>query len=183
MQDANLQVYEKSCFIYPRSCGLPSFSKNASRLLLPKRFWKYASIISFMKYKQKVVLLAIYLIYYDSSSSTFLMLNMAFHVALSTVFVKETNWNSLFLAKQRMQEHPSFCSACVFWYVHFYENLIVLHHGDNSFLFYFDISIKLTLLTIISTMKNLLVNYFVNYIIKHLFYDKNNIKLFEREIQ
>ena len=25
--------------------------------------------------------------------------------------------NSLFLAIQKLQEHPSFCSACVFWYV------------------------------------------------------------------
>ena len=28
-----------------------------------------------------------------------------------------------------MQEHPSYCS--VFWYLLFYKNLIVLHHGDK----------------------------------------------------
>ena len=38
----------------------------------------------------------------------------------------------------------------------FYKNLIVLHHGDSIMvilIFYFDIDIKFTLLTIISTMK------------------------------
>ena len=40
-----------------------------------------------------------------------------------------------------------------FWYVLFYKNLIVLHHVDNNFLFYFDICIKFTLSAILSTMK------------------------------
>ena len=53
----------------------------------------------------------------------------------------------------KLQEHPSFCSCSVFWYVLFYETLIVLHHGDNDFLFYFDICIKFILSLIISTMK------------------------------
>ena len=45
---------------------------------------------------------------------------------------------------QRWQEHPSFYQlVCVFWYVLFYKNLIVLHYGDNTFLFYFGICIKL----------------------------------------
>ena len=43
-------------------------------------------------------------------------------------------------------------SCSVFWYVLFYKNLIVLHHVDNHFLFYFDICIKFTLSAIISTM-------------------------------
>ena len=29
----------------------------------------------------------------------------------------------------------------MFWYVPFYKNLIVLRHGDNNFLLYFDIYI------------------------------------------
>ena len=45
-----------------------------SRLLFPKRLWKWASTISFRKYKRKVVLLVIYLFNYDSSKSTFFML-------------------------------------------------------------------------------------------------------------
>ena len=35
----------------------------------------------------------------------------------------------------------------------FYKNLIALHHGDNNFLFYFNICIKFTLSLIILTMK------------------------------
>ena len=69
------------------------FSKNASRLLLPKRFWKCLSTISFRKYKpdkQKVVLFVIYLFNYDSSKSRFFMLNTEFDgkVLFSTVFIK-----------------------------------------------------------------------------------------------
>ena len=65
--DANLQVYEKNSFTYLPSCILPSFSKNASRLLIPKRLGNCASKIPFRKYKQKVVLLVIYLFNYNSS--------------------------------------------------------------------------------------------------------------------
>ena len=47
-------------FTYPSSCILPSFSQNASRLLLPKKLWKCAStIFLFSKCKRKVVLLVI----------------------------------------------------------------------------------------------------------------------------
>ena len=44
-------------------------------------------------------------------------------------------------------------SCSVFGYAHFYKNLTVLHHGDNNFLFSFEICIKFTLLTIISMVK------------------------------
>ena len=43
-------------------------------------------------------------------------------------------WNSSFLAIWRLQKHCSSCS--VFWCVLFYKNLIILHHGDNNFLFW-----------------------------------------------
>ena len=43
-----------------------------SWLILPKRLWKWASTISFSKYKWKVVLLLIYLLNYDSSQVNFL---------------------------------------------------------------------------------------------------------------
>ena len=88
-----------------------------SRPLFPKRLWKWASTISFRKYKRKIVLLVIYLFNYDSSKSTFLMLNMAIDV-------------------MALQEQLFFCS--VFW-CKFFKKVIVLHHGDNNFLFYFDI--------------------------------------------
>ena len=78
----------KNSFMQPPSCILPSFSQNASWLLLSKRLWKCASTISFQKYKRKGVLLVIYLFNYDSSKSTFFIMNMAFDVVLSKVFVK-----------------------------------------------------------------------------------------------
>ena len=52
LQDASLQVNEKNSFTHSPSCILPSFSKNTSRLLLPKSLWKCASTISFRKYKR-----------------------------------------------------------------------------------------------------------------------------------
>ena len=88
LRDANLQVYKKNSFTYPPSCILPSFSKNASQLLLPKRLLKCVSKISFRKYKQKVVLLVIHLFNFDSSKSTSSMLNVPFDFVFSTVFVK-----------------------------------------------------------------------------------------------
>ena len=134
--------------IFP-SCILPSFSQNASWLLLPKRLWKCASTISFKNYKWKIVLLVINLFNYDSSKSTFFMLSMAFDVILSTGFfvfffnfIFQIKWNSSFLAIQRLQEHACFCSTCVFWYILFYKNLTVLHHGDNTFLLFFYICVK-----------------------------------------
>ena len=89
--------------------------------------------------------------------------------------------------KKTLQESPSFCSACIFWYVLFFKNLVVaLHHGDNAFLCYFYICIKFKLSKIISTMKKCIISHlmwYVNYIIKNLFHDKNSKKLFERKKQ
>ena len=82
------QVNEETSFTHPPSCILPSFSKNTSRLLLRKSLSKCASTISFRKCKRKLVLLVNYLFNYDSSQSTFFMLNMEFNVLLSTAFVK-----------------------------------------------------------------------------------------------
>ena len=45
-------------------------------------------------FQRKVVLLMIYLFNHDSSKSTILMLNMAFDVLLSAVFVKYSNLES-----------------------------------------------------------------------------------------
>ena len=109
-----------------------------SRLLFPKRLWKWASTISFRKYKRKVVLLVIYLFNYDSPKSTFFMLNVAFDVRFwrSEHSFCYINWNFSFLAIIKLQEHFSFCS--VFW-SKFFKKVILLHHGDNNFLSYFDI--------------------------------------------
>ena len=104
----NLQVYEKS-FTYLPSFILPSFSKNASWLLLPKRLWNCASKISFRKYKQKVVLLVIYLFNYSSSKSTSFMLNAAFDFVL----VRFSSSKLEFIAIKRLQKHSYFLAVCV----------------------------------------------------------------------
>ena len=97
-----------------------------SRLLFPKRLWKWASTIYFKKYKRKVALLVIYPFNYDSSKSTFFMLNISFDVLVLTFWVQ-------FLL-YKLQTHLSFYS--VFW-CKFFRKVIFLHHGDNNFLFYF----------------------------------------------
>ena len=72
-------------FIKTNVCWVTAFIfSEYTRLLFSKRLWKFTSTISFRKYKGKVV---IYLFNYDSSKSTFFMLNMAFDVFLGTVFV------------------------------------------------------------------------------------------------
>ena len=125
---ANLQVNEKNSFTHPSLCILPSFSKNRSELLLPKRLWKFESTISFWKCKWKVVLLVIYLFNYDSSKSIFFMLNygITFSWGFSWVqflsnkleFFVSCNYIKGYKAIiQRLQEYPSSCS--VFWYVLF----------------------------------------------------------------
>ena len=53
LRDANLQVNEKNSFANPPSCILPSFSKNASRLLLPKRLSKVCKQLFFQKKRAK----------------------------------------------------------------------------------------------------------------------------------
>ena len=111
LRDATLQVTKKtvSHILLPHSHTLtllPSFPQNASPLFLPKRLWKCASIISFRKYNRKLVLPVIYLFHYDSSKSTFFMLNMT--LTFSWVQFCQINENSLFLGIERLQKHPSF---------------------------------------------------------------------------
>ena len=100
------------------SCSLPSFSQNTSRLPLPKRLWKRESTISFWKCKRKVVPLVIYLFNYDSSKSAFFMLNIAFDVLLSAVFINKLeffiSWNNI-----KITSTSFICS--VFSYVLFYK--------------------------------------------------------------
>ena len=95
------------------------------------------------------VLLVIYLFNYSSSRSTFFMLNVAFDFVL--VWFSSSKLE--FMAIQRLQKH-SFFLNCIFWYVvPFNKKLIVLYHDDNTFLFYFDICIKVTPSAIILTME------------------------------
>ena len=102
LRDANLQVNKKNSFTNPPSGIWPSFSKNASRLILPKRLSKVC--------EQTVVLLVIYLLNYNSSKSTSFMLNMSLGFVLNTVFVKEIGISCN--ALQRLQKRSSFLSLC-----------------------------------------------------------------------
>ena len=104
----NLQVYEKS-FTYLPSFILPSFSKNTSWLLLPKRLWNCASKVSFRKHKQKDVLLVTFLFNYSSSKSTSFMLNTAFDFVL----VRFSSSKLEFIAIKRLQKHSYFLAVCV----------------------------------------------------------------------
>ena len=83
MRDAHLQVYEKNSFKYSSSCIFPSFLRTLHDYFFRRGFESVRA-----KYKQKVVLLVICLLNYDSSTSTSFMLNVAFDVVLGTVFVK-----------------------------------------------------------------------------------------------
>ena len=113
------------------------FSEN-SRLLFLKSLWKWASTISFRKHQRKVVLLAIYLFNYDSYKSIFFMLNMAFDVLVLTSWVQFLLYKFEFFVScnTTITSNLSFCS--VFWWK-FFKKVIVLHHGDNNFLFHLDI--------------------------------------------
>ena len=80
-------------------------------------------------FQRKVVLLVIYLFNHDSSKSTIFMLNMAFDVLLSAVFVKYSKLESFVSCNIKL------FALCFDMY--FFIKLIFLHHGDN--IFYFDL--------------------------------------------
>ena len=153
LRDANLQVQEKNSFTHPPSCIQPSFFKNTSGLLLLKSFWSVRA--QFLSGNTSELLL-IYLFNYDSSKSTFSMLNMELDVLVSIILLNKLELIR-FLQCKDYKKHPSFllCALCsVFCYVLFYKNLIVLHHGDNKFLINFAICIKFTLSLIIQPWKS-----------------------------
>ena len=97
----------KNSFTHRPSCILPSFSQNASRLLLSKRLWKCASIISFINI--------------CSIAVDFRQLHLECGIWCCSEYVFcQVNCNSLFLEIQRLQELRFFCSASVFWYALFF---------------------------------------------------------------
>ena len=117
LRDANLQLSEKNSLKHPSSCVLPSFSQNASRLLLLERLRKCASTISFRKHKWKVVLLVIYLLItiHPSQLSSCSIWHFTFSLStpLYQIGILRFFKDVLFLAIiQGLQEHPSNC--CVF---------------------------------------------------------------------
>ena len=75
-----------------------------------------------------IVLLGIYLFNHDSSKSTIFMLNMAFDILLSAIFVKYSKLESLVSCNVKL--------LLYFNKYFFYKQLIILHHGDKTFLFW-----------------------------------------------
>ena len=143
--DANLQVNEKSSFTDPPSCILPLFSKNTPRLLLPKNLWKCVSTISFRKYKRVTCSTAIP----PSQLSPCRRSDWTF----SWVQFLSNKLKLIRFLRCKITRTSIFLLILCFDMYFFHKNLIVLHHGDNNFLFCFDICIKFTLSAIISTME------------------------------
>ena len=118
------EVYEKNSFTYSFSCILLSFSKNASRLLLPRGFESVrAKFLSGLQAKGSAR--CNFLFNYDPFWMRHLTLLL---VVLSTVFLKK--WE--FIAIQRLQKHSFFLSLCVLICT-FDKRLIALHHGESNF--------------------------------------------------
>ena len=80
-----------------------------------------------LKYKQKAMSLVLYLFNYGSSKSTFFMLNMAFDVILSTIFVKIVGILR-FLPYKEYKKIP-LLALCILICTFFDKNLTVLHPG------------------------------------------------------
>ena len=125
---------KKNSFTLSLSCILPSFSQNASRLLHPKS-------LRVQFFQRKVVLLAIYLFNHDSFKSTIFMLNTSFDVLLSAVFVKLESFVSCNI------------KLLALWFDIYFFLLKLNYSPSWWYNFYFDICIKFTLSTIISTRK------------------------------
>ena len=85
----------------------------------------FGRVCEYNFFQRKVLLLVIYLFNHDSSKPTIFMLNISFDVLLSAVFVKLESFVS--------------CNIklfAVFRYMLFFIKTIILHHGDNNFLFW-----------------------------------------------
>ena len=159
------KLTKKNSFTNPPSCILPSSSKNASRLLLPKSLWNCSRTTSFRKYNRIICNLHVQLRFLYVK---FLHVEYAIGRSLEYSFC-QINWNSFVFCNVKVTRTFFF----LFWVLicTFYKNLIVIHHGDNNFLFYFDICIKLTLSLIISTTKK-----WQSFTWCVLFYDKSMFK-------
>ena len=109
--DNSLQVYEKN---------------SIAHFLRTHHDYFFRRVCEYNFFQRKVVLLVIYLFSHNSSKSTIFMLNMSFDVLLSAAFVKLESFVSC---------NIKFFALCFDIYI-FYQNLIILHHDDNNFLFW-----------------------------------------------
>ena len=164
-RDANLQADEKSSFTHPHIL-LHVFCLHFLRIHHNYFFQRVFESVRAQFLSGNISgLLVIYLFNYNSSKSTpCWRCNWTF----SWVQFLSNKLKLIRFLRCKITKTSFFCSCSVFGYVLFYKNLIVLHLCDNNFLFYFDICIKFTLSSIISTMKKW----------QHLtwcvpFYDKN----------
>ena len=94
LRDANRQVNEENSFTNPPSCILPSFSKNASRLLLPKRLLKVCEQNFFQKKRAKSSVTCNLPVEFDSSEVKFLHVEYGVWFCLEYGFC-QGNWNLL----------------------------------------------------------------------------------------
>ena len=114
LRDARLQVYEENSFTNPFMYFSFIFSEcipiTSSEESLKVREGNFL--------QQKVVLLVIYLFIHNSSKSTIFMLNIAFDVLLSAVFVKYN----------KLESFVSFninTVACICQIFHFYYDILL----------------------------------------------------------
>ena len=110
-----LSLWKKNSLTHPTLCFLSSFSQNASRLLLSKR----------LGYLQFIYSIIIHL----SQLSSCWILRLTF------------SWVQFLSNKLELFVSCNIKVTRTFFFLHFalictfYKNLIVLHHGDNNFLF------------------------------------------------
>ena len=87
-QPASLQKKKKKLFYTSSFMYFFFIFSECIKIPSSAKVLKVIDIIFFKKWKRKVVLLVMYLFNYDSSKSTFFMLNMVLNVLLGTDFIK-----------------------------------------------------------------------------------------------
>ena len=128
LRDASMEVYEKNSFTHPLSCILLSFSQNASRLFLSKSLWKCASTISF----------TILTIHLSLLSSCWL-----WHLMFSWVQFLSNKLESFVSCNIKLLLCILICTFFIKTYL--FSIMVII-------IFCYDICIKFTLLTIVSTI-------------------------------
>ena len=119
LRDASLQVYEKNSFTHSLSCILPSFSQNASRLLLRKSVRvQFLSAESSVNCNLPV-------------QSRFIWAN---YLHVEYLILRSLECSFCQIEILRFLSYKGFCS--VFWYILFFIKTSVLYLGDNNFLFW-----------------------------------------------
>ena len=92
LRDASLQVYKKKQLFHTSSFMYFAFIFSECVTITSSE--EGLEVCEYNIFQRKVVLLLIYLFNHDSSKSTIFMLNMAFDVLLSAVFVKYSKLES-----------------------------------------------------------------------------------------